>query len=274
MVPSAAITVRFWGVRGHIPVPGPETAAFGGNTACIEVRCGEHLLIFDAGTGIRLLGQKLAHEGSVDADLFFSHSQFDHICGLPFFAAAFNPANSFRVWAGHLEGDATIKGVLAQLMTDPIFPVPLTIMKAALDFRDFRAGETLTPKPGVVLRTAGFNWTRPVTGYRIEHGGRAVCYLSDVKHNLEVNADSVVEFISDADLVVFNAAIDPSMEDPARADGCLWGIELTAQARVRTLVLTNHRHDADDSRLREIADDLARTHPGTVIAYEGLAIEV
>ena len=97
------MSVRFWGVRGSIPAPGPETARYGGNTPCIEVRCGEHMIILDAGTGIRLLGNELMRANSaVDADILFSHCHIDHINGLPFFAPAFTPGNRLRLWAGNL----------------------------------------------------------------------------------------------------------------------------------------------------------------------------
>jgi phosphoribosyl 1,2-cyclic phosphodiesterase len=267
------LTVRFWGVRAHIPVPGPETAEFGGNTACVEVRCGRDLLIFDAGTGIRPLGQSLLREAPLEADLFFSHSQFDRICGLPFFAPAFNPRNRFRIWAGHLEGDDSIKGVLTQLMVDPIFPVPLTAMKAALDFRDFRAGDTLSPRTGITVRTVGFNWTRPVTGYRVEYAGKTACYLSDIKNNLEVNVPSVVDLIDGADIVVFNVALDPSMESPGDHDGWRWGVDLCARAGARTLILTGHRHGDDDRTLDRLAAEARRLWPTAIVAREGLTIE-
>jgi phosphoribosyl 1,2-cyclic phosphodiesterase len=272
-VNDAAITVRFWGVRAHIPVPGPETADFGGNTPCLEVRCGRHLLIFDSGTGIRLLGQQLVRSGSVDADLFYAHTQFDRICGLPFFAAAFNPKNTFRIWAGHLDGDETVKGVLTQLMTDPLFPVPITIMRAQLEFHDFRAGATLEPKPGVVVRTEGYNWTRPVTGYRVQYGGKSFCYLSDVKRDVEVNADAVLDLIRDADIVAFNAARDPSMEGMQADDGWRWGAELCQRAGAGTYVITNHRQGDDDLALHRLEKDAEALRPGSVVAREGTTLE-
>jgi phosphoribosyl 1,2-cyclic phosphodiesterase len=269
---SASILVRFWGVRGHIPVPGPETATYGGNTPCVEVRCGERLLILDSGTGIRLLGRELVKNGPIDADLFYAHTQFDRICGLPFFAAAFDPKNSFHIWAGHLGPRRSVKGVLMQLMTDPIFPVPLTVMRARLEFTDFRAGETLTPRPGVTARTARFNWTRPVTGYRIEYGGRSVCYLSDIKRGLEANVTAALGLIEKADIVIFNTALEPSMEHPPAQDGWQWGVELCERARAGTLVLSSHGDTCDDAALDRLATELQRARPGSLVAREGLVL--
>jgi len=94
--------VKFWGVRGSIACPGPETARYGGNTSTLEVRCGDHLLIFDAGTGLRYLGNELAKQGPLDTDIFLTHTHFDHICGVPLFVPLFVPANKIRIWAGHL----------------------------------------------------------------------------------------------------------------------------------------------------------------------------
>ena len=90
-------TVQFWGVRGSIAVPGPKTVRYGGNTSCLEVRCGDHLIILDAGTGIRDLGYKLIPECPLDTNLYITHTHFDHICGLPFFAPLFIPGNKITM---------------------------------------------------------------------------------------------------------------------------------------------------------------------------------
>jgi len=171
---KAPFSVRFWGVRGSIACSGPRTARYGGNTSSLEVRCGEQLLLFDAGTGIRYLGKTL--EGArIDGDIYFTHTHFDHVCGLPFFRPMFQPQNRFRLWAGHLRGAMTLKRVLAEFMMSPLFPVPPEVFRATLEYRDFNAGETLPTPKGITLRTAALNHPDGSTGYRVEYDGRSFC---------------------------------------------------------------------------------------------------
>src|SRR5436190_10573343 len=101
---APTISVRFWGVRGSLPCPGPQTLRYGGNTACVEVRCGGGLLILDGGSGLRPLGDALGAEGRVDADILVSHFHIDHVIGLPFFRPTYDPANRFRLWAARADG--------------------------------------------------------------------------------------------------------------------------------------------------------------------------
>src|SRR5260221_731007 len=112
MVNSGRVSVRFWGVRGSIACPGPETVRYGGNTSCVEIRCGDHLLIMDGGTGLRELGGTLLKNGPINADLFYTHTHFDHICGLPFFGPAYVRGNKIRLWAGHLLPEHCLEDVL------------------------------------------------------------------------------------------------------------------------------------------------------------------
>ena len=145
----SSMSVRFWGVRGSIACSGPDTARYGGNTPCVEIRCGDHVLIFDAGTGIRPLGNALMRETNLtEVDIFLSHCHIDHVVGLPFFAPFFSKRHVVRVWAGNLAPALRIEDAVRKLISFPLFPIPIDAFKAKLEFRDFRAGATLNPRSG------------------------------------------------------------------------------------------------------------------------------
>lgn len=270
-----AFTVRFWGVRGSIASPGPDTIRYGGNTACIEVRCGDALLVFDAGTGLRPLGERLMRDGPVDLDLFLTHSHFDHVCGLPFFAPAFDPASHVRVWAGHLGPERTLRPVLAGMMSTPLFPVPVDVFRADCAFRDFACGATLEPRPGVVLRTGPLNHPDRAVGYRVEFAGRSFCYITDTEHPAEGRDAAVMALVRGADLLVYDSTYTDA-EYPARIG---WGhstwqecLRVAEAAGVGRAVIFHHDPARTDGALDAIAAEADSVRPGTLIAREGMEL--
>src|SRR4029079_12457206 len=137
-----ASSVRFWGVRGSIACPGPSTLRYGGNTPCVEIRCGSNTLIFDARTGIQALGNALVEAANTnDFDIFLSHGHIDHMIGLPFFAPLFVTDQVVRVWAGTLQPAGGVKEAVRKLMSFPFFPLQVDALHAKLEFHDFRAGD-------------------------------------------------------------------------------------------------------------------------------------
>lgn len=271
-------SVRFWGVRGSIACSGPETARYGGNTSSLEVRCGGRLLLFDAGSGIRYLGNRLAAQAPLDADLYFTHTHFDHVCGLPFFRPLFQPQNRFRIWAGHLGGRMTLKNVLCEFMMSPLFPVPPEVFRAETSYRDFAAGDILQAGE-VVLRTAPLNHPDGATGYRVEYGGRALCYITDTEHVPGVMDRNVLELIGGADLVIYDCTYTD--EEYARGTYVGWGhstwqeaVRLCRAAGAKRLAVFHHDPERSDDALDMIAADVAREMPGAVVAREGLTLYV
>ena len=272
---SPAFSVRFWGVRGSIACSGPGTVRYGGNTSSLEVRCGERLLLFDAGTGIRYLGKAL--EGAaLDTDLFFTHTHFDHVCGLPFFRPFFEPKNRFRLWAGHLGEGLTLRRVLSEFMMSPLFPVPPEVFRARIEYRDFAAGETLRPASGIEVKSAPLNHPDGATGYRIEYAGRSLCYLTDTEHVPGAPDRKVLALMAGADLVIYDCMYTD--EEYPRFAG--WGhstwqeaVRLCRAAGAKRLAVFHHDPDHDDDLLDAIGREVAAALPGSVVAREGLLLE-
>jgi phosphoribosyl 1,2-cyclic phosphodiesterase len=268
-------TVRFWGVRGSIACPGPDTVRYGGNTSCVEIRCGEHLLIFDGGTGLRLVGNELiGMGGSLDIDLFYSHTHFDHICGLPFFAPCYEARSRIRIWAGHLDGIG-IEAVLKKMMAAPLFPIPMGIFAAKIAFVDFAAGTTLDPYPGIRLFTAPLNHPNGATGYRIEYRQKAVAYVTDTEHRPDGPDENVLRLVDGVDVMIYDATYTDAEYPKHRAWGhSTWeeGVRLANVAGVGTLVLFHHDPGHDDAFMDQIATAAADARPGTIVAQEGLVL--
>jgi phosphoribosyl 1,2-cyclic phosphodiesterase len=214
------MSVRFWGVRGSIASPGPDTIRYGANTPCVELRCGEHVFILDAGTGMRPLGRALSEEGRpLDLDVLCSHTHIDHICGFPFFAPCYQAGNHIRVWGGHAAAQGDIAAVFQTTMSAPLFPSVAEFLLATIDYTNFTAGEVLKPYPDVVVRTAPLNHPGGATGYRIEWNGKAITYLTDTEHRPEGPDANVLALADRAEIMIYDA----NYTDEDYAEHVGWG---------------------------------------------------
>lgn len=275
MAKARQFSVRFWGVRGSIACAGDRHRKYGGNTSCLEVRCGEHLLVFDAGTGLRALGDHLVAERTLRGDLFLTHTHLDHIVGLPFFAPLFDPDSRFRLWAGHLQPRLTLLEALCKFMAAPLFPVPPQIFTGNVSFHDFIAGETLEPQVGVRVRTAPLNHPNGATGYRIDYNGRAICYVTDTEHAEGAPDQKILDLIHGADIVIYDSSYTDAEYPKYKGWGhSTWqeGVRLCDRADVELLVLFHHDPSHDDKTMDQIAKEAATARPGTVVAREGMVL--
>ena len=275
-VASDDFYVRFWGVRGSIACPGPSTVKYGGNTSCLEVRCGKHLLIFDAGTGLRPLGLSLMGHGKIDADLFFTHTHFDHVNGLPFFVPMFIKTNRFRLWAGHLIPQYTLKYVLGEMMLAPLFPAPIEVFQSAISYHDFTAGETLKPQPGITLRTTPLNHPNNATGYRIDFAGKSICYVTDTEHVGDEVDLHIVDLARGADIMIYDATYTDEEYPKFKGWGhSTWqvGARLSDLAGVKTFVVFHHDPNHDDAFMDKVAHEVEAARPGSLVAREGLTLK-
>lgn len=275
-----SLTVRFWGVRGSVPAPGAHTAGVGGNTSCVEVRCGDETIVFDAGTGLRGLGERLLARGRpVAASILFSHVHWDHIQGFPFFPPLFRPGTRLALHGKPECG--SLESALAHQMTTPNFPVQLGAVPAELTYREFELGRPF-PVGSAVVRAARLNHPDGVVAYRVEYDGRAVVFATDTEHYPDRIDRELVSLAEGADLLIYDAQYTP--EEYAGVIGgsrvgwghSTWveGVRVAREAGVGTLVLFHHDPGHDDAAVAAIECSARAVLPGTVAAREGLEIHL
>ena len=269
--------VKFWGVRGSFPVPGPDTVRVGGNTSCVEVETADRdVLILDAGMGIRLLGQDLdrrSHSRLI-AVLLFSHTHWDHIQGLPFFSPARLRHNRLVIMGERRVGKH-LEQVLAGQMSDAYLPFTLDDLHADLLIKEVHDGEQIVIGNHTTVLPARLSHPAGVFGYRIRCKDRVLTYATDVNHPQGSLDQRVVELARNADLLSHDAHFTPE-EKKERPD---WGhaswleaVEVAKAAGARRLALFHHHPEHTDDDLEEIERQAQELLPGTFLAREGMEI--
>lgn len=278
------MTVKFWGVRGSVPSPGPATARYGGNTSCVSVHLGDDkILVLDAGTGIRELGKTLLTD---NADIFVlvTHVHWDHIQGFPFFPPIYRKDRTIYLFPFQ-QGETVFNPLLTQ-MDGTYFPVNLNDLPSKI--------RVITGDIGTFMRRHGFDVSRTEAnhpggayGYRIESKGRGLVYLTDNElvpaHEKNVDFQSFVRFCSNTDVLIHDAQYIE--QDMPQKFG--WGhssvrqaCQLAVEAGVKHLVLHHHDPDRTDDQIDMIQEEAAAwfrkngPHIRCTAAYEGLEISI
>jgi len=271
--------LRFWGVRGSIPTPGPHTIKVGGNTTCLSLELDGYIIVFDSGTGIRRLGRYLedAERSSWRGSLFLTHYHWDHIQGLPFFEPAFRGENRFIIYGERKKG-ASIEEILSEQMQPPYFPVSLEALSGLVTFAELSTDMEIKPVPGATLRTIRLSHPNDVLGYRFDGPKGSFCFITDHEHPTGGLTEAVVEFARGANVLIHDAQYTPE-EKRGPKDG--WGhssweeAALTAnEARVTTLCLTHHDPDRTDDELDTILYQAREVFPSTEIATESSVFDL
>jgi len=276
--------VKFWGVRGSIPVPGPKTLKYGGNTSCVELNCDEKTIILDCGTGIRALGLDIKERDFVkenrkkNLSIFFSHVHWDHIQGFPFFRPNFDPEFEMSLY-GSLHSDVNIEAALRDQMAAPYFPIRLRDLPARMNFKEIKSGEVV--KIGkIVIENVSLNHPDGSLGYKIICGNKSVAYITDHEHT-EKSKQRLIDFIKNTNQVIFDAQY--TLEEYSGSDGCgghkgwghstwMHGVELCREANIDQLILTHHGHE--DTEIERIELMAQKEFRNTIAAYEGLEIDL
>ncbi len=295
--------IRFWGTRGSLPTPGPKTVRYGGNTPCLEVRLAhDNLVIFDAGTGIRDLGDTLIARGeSVKAYIAISHPHWDHIQGFPFFKPAFISGNELTI-IGPQTKRLTLRTAIAAQMNKVFFPIQLNELKAKINFLPVR--EQTLQLFDATLSSLYVNHPAFAVGYRLNAGNHSIVYISDnepfdrefarslrnvekhiVDRYLAERGDPnrrVIDFARGADILIHDTTYTP--EEYVSHVGWghshyLFSLSLAEQAGVKKLVLFHHDPGHDDDKIDEIVlkcrNEIRMRHHGfeCIAAAEGMELE-
>lgn len=268
------LVVRFWGTRGSLPVPGRDTVVYGGNTCCVEISLGGRLFMLDAGTGFEAAGRALNGASPPRLDLLLSHLHQDHVVGLPFFGPILAGTSAVKIHCGNM-GGKTAKPALETLFSPPLFPVTLPEMSSRLSYVGFKAGETLHFDEGIRVPTCPLKHPGGATGYRFDHAGRTVCYVTDMEHDPAGPAKELVRLCEGADLVIYDTMFTEAEFATHPGWGhSTWqaGVALCRAAGAQALAGFHHHKRHDDAMLASIEAELVRALPGSFVAREGQTV--
>jgi phosphoribosyl 1,2-cyclic phosphodiesterase len=281
--------ITFWGVRGSIPAPGPETIRYGGNTSCVSVRTRSgHLIILDAGTGISPLGRLLMHDGTgagkLDASLLLTHAHWDHIQGFPFFPPIYVPGNRIDVY-GPSRSSSRLEGILEGQMNPHFSPIhslknlgAQIEIKAAHEGAAFEAGGV---KVSGVLNPHG---KTKALAYRLEEHGRVLVYAPDAGYSSAGPPARSLELYAGAHVLIHDCTYTPEDRQLRLQRGfssIAEAADAAVKAQVRHLVMFHYDQDYTDDqvdvlrdRCRELLDAAGGKRIKLTAAYEGLTLTV
>ena len=269
--------IRFWGVRGSIASPGPDTADVGGNTSCVEVTCGKTRIVLDAGTGLRGLGNQLLRDAKGEPlalTLLLSHYHWDHIQGLPFFVPFYMKQTELTI-VGHANGVMSVREALQHQMTAPVFPVRLDEVGARIATREVKLGETFDVGEAKVTVAKG-NHPGGVVAYRIEHEGKSMVYATDTEHYACV--DPALRTLSQgADVLVYDSQYSPDEYKTKVGWGhstYVHGAELARASGVGKYVLYHHDPMRTDADVTDFETRAQALYTSSVAAREGMTIDL
>ncbi|MBO0796248.1 MAG: MBL fold metallo-hydrolase [Ktedonobacteraceae bacterium] len=292
--------VRFWGVRGSYPTPGPHTLRHGGNTSCVEIQVGSHTLILDSGSGIIQLGQDLmqraTQQDTLDLALFITHGHGDHLIGFPFFAPLFDARTNLHLFGPELAGH-NIEQLVTSVMSPPYFPVDVRTLPSRRTYHTLTRTQCIcwqpdnenpiikqqvsSPNnPDEVRITTCMTQTHPLDGaliYCIEYAGRRLVYATDVEWSNGQDTDFLA-ISQGADLLIHDAQYTQHDYEHIKHGFGHSTVEMATEAawaaHVHELILFHHEPTYDDDQLDRMEEAARKRFAHTRSAYEGLEIDL
>jgi phosphoribosyl 1,2-cyclic phosphodiesterase len=302
------LSVRFWGDRGSIPCPGPATVKYGGNTACLEIRADERLVIIDFGTGIKPFGDWLMandfKKGPINTDIFITHTHWDHIMGFPMFTPLFIPTTKLRIRGPVSYEDDTLESIIGAQLSYRYWPVRQSELSAQIEYDQIKE-TSLDLGDGLWVTTKYLNHPILCLGYRFEYKGKSIvtAYDNEPFRNLfptdpadpsydedaaregdmvaQEENEKVLRFFLSADVLIHDAQYTAAEYGSHLG----WGhssyehaINSANKARVKKLVLFHHDPNRTDEQLERLEKEYqakvrGKTKMEVMMAREGLLVE-
>jgi len=274
-VDPAALRLTVWGARGTLPVAPSDPTQFGTQTCCVQVEAEGRHLVFDAGTGIVPLGNRLIAQGVREIDLFLSHPHYDHVMGLFYFAPFHYPDVHIRIHSAPSQDGQDCRAILASLLRPPFHPVGLEKFRARVDYLTFQPGAVLRPSPGTLIATHPLHHPGGAVAFRVEARGRSLVYATDHEHEPGLRDPALERFLAGADILVFDTTFTDAEMPLFKGYGHASheeGVRLAKQAGIGRLVLFHHSHKRADADLLRIEREARHLLPGAIAGRPGLEI--
>jgi phosphoribosyl 1,2-cyclic phosphodiesterase len=237
-------------------------------------------LIFDGGTGLRVLGQSMLSQMPVEAHMFFTHSHWDHIQGVPFFIPAFIKGNCFHIYGAPAPNGATIEKRLTDQMLHPNFPVPIRVMQADLKFNDLELGEKVEIGE-ITVENALLNHPGEAVGYRVNWRGYSAAYITDTEHFPDTLDKNVLQLALNADVMIYDATYTDEEYHSKASSKVGWGhstwqeaVKVAKAANVKKLVIFHHDPLHNDDFLDHVGEQASQQFPNTLMAREGQTLHL
>jgi phosphoribosyl 1,2-cyclic phosphodiesterase len=302
------LSVRIWGDRGSIPCPGRDTVVYGGNTSCLEIRAGNKLVIVDLGTGIKPFGDWLMandfKNGPIDADIFITHTHWDHIMGFPMFTPIFLPTSRLRIRGPVSYENETLEQIIGAQLTYRYWPIRISELSANIEYGQIKE-TTLDLGDGLMVHTKYLNHPVLCLGYRFEYEGKSIvtAYDNEPFRNLfptdpndpsydedaaiegeaatKEENEKILQFFKNADVLIHDSQYTAKEYETHLG----WGhtsfehaINSANRAKVKKLVLFHHDPNRTDKQLEELETGYQRRIAGKtsmqiMMAREGLTVE-
>lgn len=270
-----AYVLKFWGVRGSMPVAEPAMSRYGGNTPCLELPIDDRTrILFDVGTGVCVMANSLPEPGpeGYDFHVFFTHYHLDHILGLPFFRPLYDERNTFTFY-GHTYEGTSVQNLVESVMAPPLFPIHVADAGASLKYVEL-AGQPIS-LGDVVISTSSLQHPQGVTAFRIDNGS-SIVVATDYERGEAASDLALDRLAAGCDILVHDAQYTPAERSGQYAgwghSSWLQATEAASTAQAGQLIMVSHDPSRTDAEVDDILALARAEFPDSSAAYEGMTV--